>query len=149
MVNMVSRGLTVGMILILSLAACQVTPTEEMIVVDEGPCMDRVLVEVWNDLDEDGEIDPGEPPVPEALIILARQDAPTEENVQTQTNAEGRAYFGAFEMDDCSSEGYEVLFARSVVGFAFPEDPLYVLDGFDMIHDTVYFGLIPEDSNSQ
>lgn len=123
------------------LAACQAAPTEDDIVVDDGPCMDRVVVEVWNDVDGDGEVDQGEPPVADALIILARQESPTEENVQTQTNDEGRAYLAAFDMDNCSPEGYEVLFARSVPGFAFPEDPLFRLDDFDMIHDKVYFGL--------
>ncbi|MGD8822633.1 MAG: hypothetical protein PVG63_05980 [Anaerolineales bacterium] len=146
---MKSKGLILSLVLSMWAAACQATPTEEMIVVDEGPCMDRVLVEVWNDLDGDGEIDPGEPPVPDALIILARQGAPTEENIQTQTNAEGRAYFGAFEMDNCSPEGYEVLFARSVPGFAFPENPAFRLDGFDMLHDTVYFGLQLEGSTAE
>jgi hypothetical protein len=131
---------------ILILAACQATPTEEMIVVDEGPCMDRVVVEVWSDLNGDGVIDPDEPPVEEASIILARQENPEEDNILARTNADGRAYFGAFEMDDCSPEGYEILFNRSVPGYAFPEDPLFRLDGFDMIHDTVYFGLQAEDS---
>jgi hypothetical protein len=146
---MKSKGLILSLVLSIWAAACQATPTEEIIVVDEGPCMDRVLVEVWSDLNGDGEIDPGEPPVENASIILARQENPEEDNIMAQTNAEGRAYFGAFEMDDCSPEGYEVLFARSVSGFVFPDEPLFKLDGFDMLHDTVFFGLQVDSSTTE
>jgi hypothetical protein len=144
--RIVTQGLMAGLCITLTLAACQAAPTEEIIVVDEGPCMDRVLVEVWSDLDGDGEIDPGEPPVENASIMLARQANPEEDNVLAKTNAEGRVYFAAFEMDNCSPEGYEILFARSVAGFAFPEDPVFNLDGFDMLHDTIYFGLQPQEN---
>jgi hypothetical protein len=139
-----SIGVTLWMGLTVILAACQATPTE--VITDIGPesCQDRILIEVWNDLDGDGEWDEPEPPVEGALIILARQDDPQQDNIQTQTNSEGQAYFGGFEMAGCDPLGYQILFARSVSGFAFPQDPAVDLNNFDMLEDVVQFGLLED-----
>ena len=142
-------GIAICLGLALSVVACQATPTEIITDIGDESCQNRVLVEAWADLDGDGEKNENEPPVEGALIILARQDDSEGENVQAETNSEGRAFFGGFEMENCSSEGYQILFARSVPGFAFPEDPIFDLDGFDMLHEAVNFGLLPEGSTAE
>lgn len=149
MYRMKFTALTLCLGSVLLITACQATPTP--VITDVGPesCQDRVLVEVWSDLDGDGEKDAGEPLVEGALILLVRQDDPEGDNIQAETNSEGQAFFAGFEMDNCSPEGYEILFARSVPGFAFPENPIFGLNGFDMLHSVVTFGLLPESSATE
>lgn len=143
-----SIGMTILISVFLLLAACQATPTD--VITDPGPesCQHRILVQVWSDLNDDGVWDESEPPIEGALVLLAEQSESEGSNIQMETNVEGDAFFGGFELNNCSPEGYQVLFARSVSGFAFPEDPLFRLDGFDMLHDTVSFGLVPETSSN-
>lgn len=119
---------------------------EEQERTDPGPetCQQAVRVDVWADLDGDGQPGPDEPPLEGVLVIVAPQDNPAEGNFQQKTNADGRAYFAGFEFPDCSPDGYSALFARQVSGYAFPDDPVYPLDGFDMLEDVVGFGLLPE-----
>jgi hypothetical protein len=132
----------VGLVL-LALLGCQAE--DEGFITDPEPesCMQPVRVDVWSDADGDGEFDPDETPLPDVLLLVTAEDLLPEEAIEQTTGEDGRAYFGGFEFDDCSPEGYSVLFARQVTGYAFPADPVFSLDGFDMLNDVVAFGLRP------
>ncbi|MAT96039.1 MAG: hypothetical protein CL608_02655 [Anaerolineaceae bacterium] len=126
-----------------------VTPTP--IQADPGPaeCDQRVLVEVWGDLNGDGVPDPDEPMLADVLLMITKQENPTEEGIQLSTGDNGRANFPTRELENCLTTGHQLLFLRQVAGYEFPAQPVVNLDDFDPLNDAIHFGLLPvnEDSN--
>ena len=128
-------------------AGCSaITENPPPVILDPGPeaCMDRVLVVVWGDLNQDGVQDHDEPPLADVLLRVAPKDNPADEGIQLATSQDGRANFPTRELKDCSTLGYQLLFLRQVPGYEFPAQPLADLDGFDPNTDSVLFGLLPE-----
>jgi hypothetical protein len=131
--------------------ACSSIAEPTPILVDPGPaeCDQRVLVVVWGDLNEDGVQDPDEPPLENVQLMITTQEDPTDNGMQLVTNENGRANFPTRELENCLTDGYQVLFLRQVAGYAFPAQPVVNLANFDPLNDAVHFGLLPinEDSN--
>jgi len=128
------------------LAGCQtlsISPTLE--ISDPGPaeCQHAVIVEVWGDLNADGIKDAGEPLLPDVLVVLALKSDPGAGSLQMKTGDNGRAYFPTRELVDCRVADYHVLFAKSVTGYEFPENPLIPLTDFTPQRDIIQFGLVP------
>ena len=132
------------------LAACgsfTATPTPEPLHPDPVECEHAVEVFVWGDLNGDGLKTPNEPPLEGVALMIAKRETPTDDNLQLETQQNGRAHFPTRELESCQTTGYDLLFLQEVARYQFPTQPVVNLDNFDPLNDAVHYGLLPESDN--
>lgn len=146
------QSFLIFLLLVVGLVACgaePATPTPQPLHPGPVECERAIEVFVWGDLNGDGLKTPNEPPLAGVLLLIAQRDAPTEENIQLETQQNGRAYFPTFELEDCQTAGYDLLFVREVARYQFPAEPVVNLDDYQPLNNTIEFPLLQKNDNGE
>jgi len=121
--------------------AAALNPTASLTSAAFDPCAPVVRAEVWEDIDGDGERDPGDPPVQDVQVAVFVNSAPSDHTVFGRTSANGLAELSIPLDGDCTLADRTALVHPRPQGWKHTTENVKSLDGFNPQTDTLSFGL--------